>query len=235
MLNRTSLPNAFVTGLEEPAPAPLFAGRWRQWAFGLHLPSSLQGYLFFVFCLLILAFTMALHVTLSAERMRLDQRLSDLKEEYARTERINANLVWEISQSTSLATVHAEALRRGYIPLEEFKYVVTGPSALGPDAAFSNAGAQPAPGGWTVEPSAENPVVILTDPAASGDVPAAGTLQEATLAPQGTQAIPFDTPAMQMQMDPQAPAWRNPFSLEGLRAAAGETMNWLQDRLPRRR
>lgn len=230
MLHRTSLPtNAFVSGLEDPVSVPLLTGRWRQWTLGLHLPSTLQGYLFFLLCLLILAFTMVLHITLSAENMHLDQKLATLKGEYARTERINANLVWEISQSTSLAAVNAQAVALGYSPITEFKYVVMGDeSTLAGEQAPADIAAGSA---GLVEPSAANPVIVL--PGAQSGASAA-TAQ---------QALPFETPGMQMALTESAPdtgqdvspAERSLFSMQGLRAAANETLRWIQDRLPGRR
>jgi hypothetical protein len=231
MLNRTSLNSAFAPGFEEPATSRLLTGRWRKLTFGLHLPSNLQGYLFFVLCLLILAFTMALHITLSAETMRLNQRLFTLKEEYARTERINANLVWEISQSTSLASVNAAAVGMGYVPLTEFKYVVIGSMESGSTPAANVAGEEQ---GWSVGPSAENPVVVI--PSTLGNpVPAAPQMAPQPAMPYSAGADgPLQTPGIRLGQVNSEPAWRSSFSMDELRAAASETIRWLQDRLPRR-
>ncbi len=90
----------------------------------LQLPSTLQGYLVFTFCLLILSFTMVLHVTLSAEIMRLDERLALLKSDYEATEHRNAGLIYEISRYSSLQEVNKAAITAGYLPAKEYKYVV---------------------------------------------------------------------------------------------------------------
>ena len=100
------------------------------------LPNTLQGYLVFTFCLLILAFTMVLHVTLSAEIMRLEQRLGALKSEYETTERANAGVIYEISRYSSLQDVNTRAVEAGYIPAKKFKYVVSRPEL---EAAFDDA------------------------------------------------------------------------------------------------
>ncbi len=234
MLNRTSLPSAFAAGMEDSDPVVLIPERWGQWAFGLALPSTLQGYLFFVLCLLILAFTMALHITLSAESMRLDRQLATLEEEYARVERINANLVWEISQSTSLADVHAQAVAAGYAPISEFKYVV-----VGSDESAAELGAEVATnaGQFSLAPSAANPVIVFGGAAATT---AASTPQQSALIqtpgialpPAGTEAA--DVADVVSQGMDASPAWRDTFSVEGLRAAADETWSWIRDRLPHR-
>lgn len=231
MLNRTSLPSAFAAGMEDSDPVALIPERWGQWAFGLALPSTLQGYLFFVLCLLILAFTMALHITLSAESMRLDRQLATLEEEYARVERVNANLVWEISQSTSLADVHAQAVAAGYAPISEFKYVV-----VGSDASAAEPGAEVATttGQFSLAPSEANPVIVFG--ATSDSAAASAPLQSALIQTPGI-ALPqagSATASVASQGMDASPAWRDTFSVEGLRAAAGETWSWIQDRLPRR-
>ena len=81
------------------------------------LPNTLQGYLVFTFCLLILSFTMILHVTLSAEIMRLDERLIALKSEYEAIERKNAGIIYEISRYSVAAggecQGHCRGLRSG--------------------------------------------------------------------------------------------------------------------------
>ena len=96
----------------------------------LQLPTTLQGYLVFTFCLLILAFTMVLHVTLSAEIMRLDEKLIALKSDYEATEHKNAGLIYEIARYSSLQDVNRKALLAGYVPADNFKYVVERPEVV---------------------------------------------------------------------------------------------------------
>lgn len=250
--------------MEDSDPVVLIPGRWGQWASGLSLPSTLQGYLFFVLCLLILAFTMALHITLSAEGMRLDRELTALEEEYARIERINANLVWEISESTSLAEINAQAVALGYAPVTEFKYVVMGSgdpaAAAGATGATAEAGAAlDATGAASLAPSAANPVIVLGGLQANGaqaaqpsaliqtpgmELPPSAGAQAATAAGAtaagATAQAAAQVTTVAAGTDATAgidvsPDWRTTFSVEGLRAAAGETWSWIQDRLPRRR
>lgn len=99
------------------------------------LPTTLQGYLVFTFCLLILAFTMVLHVTLSAEIMRLNERLDGLRSQYEVTERTNAGLIYEISRYSALQDVNKKAVLAGYIPADKYKYVVERPDVV---AALDN-------------------------------------------------------------------------------------------------
>ncbi len=88
------------------------------------LPTSLQGYLVFTFCLLILAFTMVLHITLSAEIMRLDDELILLKSEHQTTEHKNAGLIYEIARYSSLQDVNRKAVLAGYVPATKAQFVV---------------------------------------------------------------------------------------------------------------
>jgi hypothetical protein len=89
----------------------------------LQLPSSLQGYLFFLTCLLILAFTMVLHVLLSAEIMRLDVKLENLRETHARIEQRNAGILWEVSQYSTLSEVYEKAKKLGFVPVTNIEFV----------------------------------------------------------------------------------------------------------------
>ncbi len=91
------------------------------------LPNTLQGYLVFTFCLLILSFTMILHITLSAEILRLDKRLIALKSEYETVERKNAGIIYEISRYSALQEVYVKAIAAGYVPADKFKFVVDRP------------------------------------------------------------------------------------------------------------
>jgi len=190
------------------------------------MPSTLQEYLYFVLCLLILAFTMALHVTLSAERMRLDQRLSTLKEEYARTERINANLVWQIAQSTSLTAIHSEAVARGYAPITDFKYVVA--DSTGAESIFTDdvaAGSPDSTDPWSVAPSADNPVIVLTSPDTGGTQASALSGIEANI-----ETALVQTPGMQTNRSGISSGV--PFTLDEMQAAGRETWEWIMERLP---
>lgn len=128
MLNRTSLPrpvspHALATEMEGEGRNPLAGLRRQQLVNLVQLPTTLQGYFVFVVCLVILAFTMALHVTLSAEIMRLDEQVAGLEDEFASIERTSANMVWQISGYGALADVASKARDLGYVPVTQFKFV----------------------------------------------------------------------------------------------------------------
>lgn len=134
MLNRSAFPPALAAESPDKDPnAESLSHMWHANALRwFHLPSSLQGYLIFLLCLLILAFTMVLHVTLSAEILRLNVVLGDLQDENERIERHNANLIWLISQRSSLADASRAAKALDYAPITETRYVIRGAAEAPP-------------------------------------------------------------------------------------------------------
>lgn len=150
MLNRTTLPPTSLThkgagmddGRDRLVPV-LHRERWRRLERTLQLPTTAQGYAVFVGCLLILAFTMVLHITLSAEIMRMEVQVFDLQKEYARIQQANANIVWKIANFSALQDMDAHAADLDYTSEVPVKYVVRpmlDPNApiTGPDAATAS-------------------------------------------------------------------------------------------------
>ncbi len=129
MLNRTSFSQNITTGLQSTPTAPLTGIRWQPLLDAFQLPTTMRGFLAFLFGLLILAGAMSIHVTLSAEMLRLQLQLGELKEMEARIERQNANLLWQISHHTGLQKLHEEALTLGYGPIADRIYVAEPPAA----------------------------------------------------------------------------------------------------------
>jgi hypothetical protein len=142
--------------------------RWQRLVGLFRLPTTLRGYMAFFASLLVLAFTMTLHIMLSAEIMRLDVQLYTLQAEHARLERYNANIVWEISQHTALDSLHAEAVNEGYVnnvPTEYVQMPIAAiASAAGVDANNLQAGNQQGNGSpnYLQLPGASDPTI--TDP-----------------------------------------------------------------------
>lgn len=133
MLNRTSFSQNITTGLQPTPAAPLTGIRWQPVLESLQLPTTLRGFLAFLVGLLVLAGAMSIHVTLSADMMRLQLRLDELEQREARMERQNANLLWQISRHTDVQAVYGEAIALGYKPVEDRIYVVEPPApALSP-------------------------------------------------------------------------------------------------------
>jgi hypothetical protein len=126
MIDRSAFPPGMSSeshrGDASDSPASLFT--WNSATKWFQLPSSFQGYLIFLLCLLILAFTMVLHVTLSAEILRLNVELDGLASENERIERHNANLVWLISQRSSLTDAYKAARELEYAPVTDVQFVV---------------------------------------------------------------------------------------------------------------
>lgn len=132
MLNRSAFPPALAAESNDPkgSTEPVTTVAASAIARLFQLPTSFQGYLVFLFCLLVLAFTMVLHVTLSAEIMRLNVQLYDLQAENQKIERHNANQIWQIAQRSSLADAYKTATEQGYTSTLEEKYVVREESQL---------------------------------------------------------------------------------------------------------
>jgi hypothetical protein len=138
----------------------------------LRLPSTLRGYMAFLASLLVLAFTMTLHIMLSAEIMRLNVQLQDLQSEHALVERYNSNIVWGIAERSSLVDLHKEAVAAGYVNTIPTEYVdmpvattFTTPS-LGASTSPRSATSIPATGALATQGSVGAIDATVTDPAA---------------------------------------------------------------------
>lgn len=198
MLNRTTLPPASLAasgaGLNEQGDLSAL-GQARRRVLGrmLQLPTTAHGYAVFVACLLILAFTMVLHITLSAEIMRMEVKVSALKQEHSQIEQTNANLVWQIAVNSSLSDVHRRAQTLGYTADIPIKYVVV-PADVAASAAAETPIEPPAASAPT-----DGRVLVLTPPENLGE-PQAETVLPEEAAPAGDAApqaagIAPETPA----------------------------------------
>lgn len=123
MLNRTTLPQSIADNLE-PRPGLWSAERWRKLADTVYVPETPRAYALFMLGLLVLAGTMAIHVLLSAELMRLQIQLNDVNDKVAQVQRLNDNLVYQAADRSALDAVYAAALEQGYVPMEKPTYVV---------------------------------------------------------------------------------------------------------------
>jgi hypothetical protein len=123
MLNRTTIPQSIADSLEPRARA-WSTERWRRLAESVYVPETPRAYALLVLGLLVLAGTMAIHVLLSAELMRLQLQLNDVNDKIAQVQRLNDNLVYQIADHSALDAVHAAALEQGYVPMEKPAYVV---------------------------------------------------------------------------------------------------------------
>jgi hypothetical protein len=164
MLNRTPFSQNIAGGLQSTPTAPLSGIRWRSWLEAFQLPTTARGFLAFVLGLLVLAGAMSIHVMLSAEMMRLQLQLDELKEVEARIERQNANLLWQISRRADIQTLFEEAVTLGYKPIEKPIYVFDTTKA----SAFSTADS----------PASRDPMIDTPDPAATQQNPSPGWVEE---------------------------------------------------------
>lgn len=129
MLQPTSLTQALAQSQRTPrvgkaVSASTLGTGWQQVADVLQLPTSMQTFLVFFIMLLLLAGSMIMHVLLSVQVMEKQSVLNELTAQYAQTQRQNADLVWQINQTSNLETVYAKAVNLGYQPMVERKFVV---------------------------------------------------------------------------------------------------------------
>jgi len=178
-----TIPSGMATAIHTPLADDLpLVGRfgWQRLVGLFRLPTTLRGYMAFLAGLVVLAFTMTLHIMLSAEIMRLDVQLADLREEHARVERYNANVVWQISEHGALDTLHTQALTSGYINNIPTEYVDMPNASI---AAMTTQSLQVSGANdpTITDPAAPQPVyhVVLGEPSAVGETAGAiGASQE---------------------------------------------------------
>jgi hypothetical protein len=152
MLQRSSLPTTspaeIADSLQRTFDGPLsgsFGGRrWQAVQDVLPMPSTWQQYILACLALTIVVGGMWLQVLLSVQIARSEFTLRQMRSEYARVERQNSELIYAISQQSSLAHMAELATRSGYVPATGRTYVVRGqdaaelPAALAPESAALN-------------------------------------------------------------------------------------------------
>lgn len=92
----------------------LTAPRWRPLDELLGLPTTLRGFVLFVLAAALVCAGMSLLVLSSIQLFQARQQIATLQQHYRAIERENAELVWQIAQHTSLATVQRRASELGY-------------------------------------------------------------------------------------------------------------------------
>lgn len=220
MLNRTTLPPTALTTTgaarsEERMSALLEGSLARRLARLLQLPTTSRGYAGFIGCLLILAFTMVLHITLSAEILRMEVRLKTLKQEYSEIEQTNSNIVWQIAGYSALDDISAKAALKGYVGDIPVHYVMAPrpadtPGLMTPDPAAG------APGAAGIEGRL---VVMGSDQAPGEPQLEAQTAAEESLAPVAN-------PAAEAGLEPAADRWKR------AQAMYDNFVSWLRTLVP---
>jgi hypothetical protein len=94
-------------------------GRLPQW---IPLPRSGREYLVWTGVLMLITGLVALQIWLSLRIAQTQQTLNALQVEYRLVEQENAELLWQISQYTSLDRIKIEAERMGYGPTFQREY-----------------------------------------------------------------------------------------------------------------
>ena len=249
-----TIPSGMATAIHTPHADDLpLVGRfgWQRLLGFFRLPTTLRGYMAFLAGLIVLAFTMTLHILLSAEIMRLDVRLDELHLEQARIERYNANIVWQISDHGALETLHQQAVAAGYVNNIPTEYVDM-PLASGA-AAMTQLQSLPASGvndPIVVDPAAPQPVyaVVMGEPSAADSEDAGNSATGAMNAAQGnTQSaaplLGLGALGKQIQQTDQGnetavdDSWWNRTMPEWLRFeqvgnAVDESLNWVRAHIP---
>lgn len=233
-----TIPPGMATGIHSPRADDLpLVGRfgWQRVSGFFRLPTTLRGYTAFLAGLIVLAFTMTLHIILSAEIMSLDVQLSNLREEYARIERYNANIVWEIAGYTALDDLHEQAVAAGYvnnIPTEYVDMPLASTAAVVDstgDMSVSDADAL-----LQSNPAVSQPVYhVIGEEQASGAVEerAATTTGAPRIGALGTQVTQETLPdeVASTWWDRNTPAW---LRLDRVGDAIDESLDWVRAHLP---
>jgi hypothetical protein len=150
MLQRSSLPTTspaeIADSLQRTLDRPFDGRRWQALQDVLPIPTTWQQYLLACLALIIVIGGMWLQVLLSVQIARAELSLRQMRNEYARVERQNSELIYAIAQQSSLAQMAELAAQDGYVPATGHTYVVRGQHLADLLAAAS------------IEPAARNPV-----------------------------------------------------------------------------
>ena len=143
----------------------------------LPLPATWQQYLLACLALAVVLGGMLLHVLLSVQIAHADFQLRGLRADYARIERQNSELVYQIAQRSSLAQMAKLAADQGYVPATGRTYVLrTSPAYLDP---VTGGVGEPAPAlNPAPAPTAAIPTATAA-PGSAGPVTPAGWIEEA--------------------------------------------------------
>ena len=132
MLQRSSLPTTSPAEIADslqrtfdgPFSGPFSGRRWQALQDVLPMPVTWQQYMLACLALTIVVGGMWLQVLLSVQIARSEFTLRQMRGEYARVERQNSDLVFAISQQSSLAHMAELATQSGYVPATGRTYIV---------------------------------------------------------------------------------------------------------------
>ena len=160
MLQRSSLPTTSPAEIADslqrtfdgPFSGPFSGRRWQAIQDVLPMPATWQQYILACLALTIVVGGMWLQVLLSVQIARSELTLRQMRGEYACVERQNSDLIFAISQQSSLAHMAELATQSGYVPATGRTYIVRDQQAA--DASSAALALAPA----QAEPVAPNPV-----------------------------------------------------------------------------
>lgn len=165
MLQRSSLPSTSTAEIADTlqrslAPRPWDGSRWQAMGDSLQnllpLPVTWQQYLLACLALAVVFGGMLLHVLLSVQIAGADFQLRQMSAEYARIERQNSELVYQIAQRSSLVQMANLAAQQGYVPATGRTYALRSRLDVAPLAGSDASPAAP--------PSATAKVANATPP-----------------------------------------------------------------------
>jgi hypothetical protein len=151
MLQRSSLPTTspaeIADSLQRTLDGPFTGRRWQALQDILPMPVTWQQYMLACLILTIVIGGMWLQVLLSVQIARAEFTLRQMRSEYARVERQNGELVYAISQQSSLAHMAELATQSGYVPATGRTYILRGQHSadLPAAAALESAALNPVP------------------------------------------------------------------------------------------
>lgn len=162
MLQRSSLPSTSTAEIADTLQRSLRerawdSGRWQALQDWLPLPTTWQQYLLACLALGVVCGGLLLHVLLSVQIARADFQLRQMRAEYARIERQNSELVYQIAQQSSLAQMAALAAQQGFAPASGRTYALRS-TAVAADPVRSDISPQappPAPHAAPGQPGAD--------------------------------------------------------------------------------
>lgn len=90
----------------------------------VRLPESSGAFLWFLLSTLVICAGLSLYILFSVQTYRIQTQLTDLQAHYQTIERHNAELIWAISQESSLRNVQERAADLGYVVPQSRRYIL---------------------------------------------------------------------------------------------------------------
>lgn len=156
-LQEALTPDALSLGAAEQAQIR----RWLQWLNqALSLPGDWISFAMFAMVLAVLGTGLMLHIHLSSQIYRTQLEIGEMEIVYDRVAHQNTELIWQISQFTSLNSVRQRAEAMGYAPATQ-QYYVAESSVQAPRAFAVAAPEVPSTGTGSAETAPESQMALL--------------------------------------------------------------------------